>query len=78
MVPVTGLTPGTTTAYEVLLDDRRVWPLEGSGFPPSTIRTPDVPCDGVTISFGSCRWSAAPAGEHDPVGPDAQIGRAHV
>ncbi|WP_406267324.1 alkaline phosphatase family protein [Streptomyces sp. NBC_00191] len=71
LVPVTGLTPGTTTAYEVLLDGRRVWPLEGSGFPPSTIRTPDVPCDGVTVSFGSCRWSAAPAGEHDPVGPDA-------
>ncbi|MGW1496326.1 alkaline phosphatase D family protein [Streptomyces sp. NPDC002402] len=71
LVPVTGLTPGTTTAYEVLLDGRQVWPLEGSGFPPSTIRTPDVPCDGVTVSFGSCRWSAAPAGEHDPVGPDA-------
>ncbi|MCX4582429.1 alkaline phosphatase D family protein [Streptomyces sp. NBC_01481] len=71
LVPVTGLTPGTTTAYEVLLDGRRVWPLDGSGFPPSTIRTPDVPCDGVTVSFGSCRWSAAPAGEHDPVGPDA-------
>ncbi|WP_328678267.1 alkaline phosphatase family protein [Streptomyces sp. NBC_00322] len=71
LVPVTGLTPGTTTAYEVLLDGLRVWPLEGSGLPPSTIRTPDVPCDGVTVSFGSCRWSAAPAGGHDPVGPDA-------
>ncbi|TQK44253.1 PhoD-like phosphatase [Streptomyces sp. SLBN-118] len=71
LVPVTGLTPGTATAYEVVLDGRRVWPLEGSGLPASTIRTPDVPSDGVTVSFGSCRWSAAPAGGHDPVGPDA-------
>ncbi|MET7615526.1 alkaline phosphatase D family protein [Streptomyces sp. NPDC005408] len=71
LVPVTGLTPGTSTAYEVLLDGRRVWPLEGSRFPASTIRTPDVPSEGVTVSFGSCRWSSAPAGEHDPVGPDA-------
>ncbi|NUK66522.1 alkaline phosphatase family protein [Streptomyces lunaelactis] len=71
LVPVTGLTPGTATAYDVLLDGRQVWPLEGSTFPASTIRTPDVPSDGVTVSFGSCRWSAAPAGEHDPVGPDA-------
>ncbi|MEU4495493.1 alkaline phosphatase D family protein [Streptomyces sp. NPDC023998] len=71
LVQVTGLTPGTTTAYEVLLDGRRVWPLKGSPFPASTIRTPDVPSDGVTVSFGSCRWSAAPRGGHDPVGPDA-------
>ncbi|MFE3646172.1 alkaline phosphatase D family protein [Streptomyces sp. NPDC059169] len=71
LVPVTGLTPGSSTAYEVLLDGRRVWPLDGSPFPQSTIRTPAVPADGVRISFGSCRWAAPPAGEHDPVGPDA-------
>ncbi|MFI1399336.1 alkaline phosphatase D family protein [Streptomyces sp. NPDC020681] len=71
LVPVTGLTPGTTTAYEVLLDGDRVWPLVGSGFPPSTITTPDVPSAAVTVSFGSCRWSSPPKNEHDPIGPDA-------
>ncbi|MFI9587433.1 alkaline phosphatase D family protein [Streptomyces sp. NPDC052236] len=79
LVPVTGLTPGATTAYEVFLDGRRVWPLdgpEGSRFPASTISTPhagspEAPSPAVTVSFGSCRWSAAPADEHDPVGPDA-------
>ncbi|NEE37553.1 alkaline phosphatase family protein, partial [Streptomyces sp. SID7982] len=29
--------------------------------------------DGVRISFGSCRWAAAPGGGHDPVGPDALV-----
>ncbi|MGW2559783.1 alkaline phosphatase D family protein [Streptomyces sp. NPDC001514] len=71
LIPVTGLTSGSSTAYEVLLDGRRVWPLEGSGFPESTIRTPAVPADGVRITFGSCRWAAPPADEHDPIGPDA-------
>ncbi|MGW6458745.1 alkaline phosphatase D family protein [Streptomyces sp. NPDC055078] len=71
LITVTGLTPGTTTPYEVLLDGDRVWPLSGSRFPASTISAPEVPSAGVTVSFGSCRWSAAPVGEHDPVGPDA-------
>ncbi|MFI1866529.1 alkaline phosphatase D family protein [Streptomyces jumonjinensis] len=71
LVPVTGLTPGTTTAYEVFLDGERVWPPPGSRFPPSVISAPAVPSDGVTVAFGSCRWSAKPVGEHDPVGPDA-------
>ncbi|MER6999677.1 alkaline phosphatase D family protein [Streptomyces sp. NPDC000410] len=71
LIPVTGLAPGSSTAYEVLLDGRRVWPLEDSGFPPSTIRTPAVPSDGVRVTFGSCRWSSPPADEHDTVGPDA-------
>ncbi|TXS31008.1 alkaline phosphatase family protein [Streptomyces sp. ms191] len=68
LVPVTGLTPGVATAYEVLLDDRPVWPEPGSGFPPSTVRTP---ADGLRVAFGSCRWAAKPAAGHDPVGPDA-------
>lgn len=71
LVTVRGLTPGTTTAYAVLLDGETVWPLADSAFPASTITTPQVPSTGVTVSFGSCRWAAAPAGEHDPVGPDA-------
>ncbi|CAL9432412.1 alkaline phosphatase D family protein [Streptomyces sp. enrichment culture] len=70
LVEVTGLTPGTSTAYEVFLDGTRVWPLPDSPHPPSEIR---VPGEGgpLRVAFGSCRWAAPPAGEPDPVGPDA-------
>ncbi|MEU0373922.1 alkaline phosphatase D family protein [Streptomyces sp. NPDC006283] len=71
VIPVTGLTPGSATAYEVLLDGSRVWPPEDSALPPSTIRTPPASADAVQITFGSCRWAARPARGHDPVGPDA-------
>ncbi|KUO04077.1 alkaline phosphatase D family protein [Streptomyces caeruleatus] len=74
LVPVTGLTPGSSEAYEVLLDGTRVWPLPGSPFPPSVIRTSaagDRDGDTVRLAFGSCRWAAPPADEEDPVGPDA-------
>ncbi|MFI6872532.1 alkaline phosphatase D family protein [Streptomyces sp. NPDC050400] len=74
LVPVTGLTPGTGTTYEVVLDGGLVWPEPDSAFPPSTIRTPDhtaAPAGPVRVTFGSCRWAAPPADEHDPVGPDA-------
>ncbi|MFF4584217.1 alkaline phosphatase D family protein [Streptomyces sp. NPDC001388] len=70
LVPVTGLTPGTATAYEVFLDGTRVWPLPDSRFPPSVIRSP-AGGDGVRVTFGSCRWAAPPADTADPVGPDA-------
>ncbi|MET7472822.1 alkaline phosphatase D family protein [Streptomyces sp. NPDC005648] len=70
LVPVTGLTPGTTTSYDVLLDGLRVWPPPASPFPPSVIRVPGGD-DGVRVSFGSCRWAAPPTAEPDPVGPDA-------
>ena len=70
LVPVEGLTPGTSTPYEVFLDGAHVWPLPDSPFPPSVIHTPDA--DGtVRVAFGSCRWAAPPADDHDPVGPDA-------
>lgn len=69
LVQVTGLRPGTASAYEVLLDGAPVWPLADSPFPPSEIRTPDG--DGVRVAFGSCRWAAPPEDENDPVGPDA-------
>ncbi|MGW7289720.1 alkaline phosphatase D family protein [Streptomyces sp. NPDC054847] len=71
LVTVTGLTPGSSTAYEVFLDGERVWPLADSPHPPSTIRTPEVPADSVRVTFGSCRWAARPARGRDPVGPDA-------
>ncbi|MBO1333098.1 alkaline phosphatase D family protein [Streptomyces sp. VRA16 Mangrove soil] len=72
LVPVTGLTPGTETPYEVILDGGRVWPEPDSRFPPSTIRTPRYGDEReVRVAFGSCRWAAPPAAEKDPVGPDA-------
>ncbi|MFG2559746.1 alkaline phosphatase D family protein [Streptomyces sp. NPDC048496] len=76
LVVVTGLTPDSTTAYEVLLDGRRVWPLKDSRFPASTITTPPASADDtgdrpVRISFGSCRWAAPPSGEPDTAGADA-------
>jgi phosphodiesterase/alkaline phosphatase D-like protein len=70
LVPVTGLTPGTATPYEVFLDGVRVWPMPDSPFPPSVVRTPGED-DEVRVAFGSCRWASPPAGGHDPVGPDA-------
>jgi phosphodiesterase/alkaline phosphatase D-like protein len=70
LVPVTGLTPGTTQAYEVFLDGTHVWPLPDSPFPSSVIRT-SAEGDDLRVAFGSCRWAAPPAGERDPVGPDA-------
>ncbi|MFF1291857.1 MULTISPECIES: alkaline phosphatase D family protein [unclassified Streptomyces] len=70
LVPVTGLTPGTSSPYEVLLDGVRVWPLPDSPFPESVIRTP-AEGDTVRVAFGSCRWAAPPHGEPDPVGLDA-------
>ncbi|MFJ8190587.1 alkaline phosphatase D family protein [Streptomyces sp. NPDC096094] len=70
LVPVNGLTPGTATEYEVLLDGARVWPPADSPFPPSVIATPPAD-EGMRIAFGSCRWAAPPAGEKDPVGQDA-------
>ncbi|BBC36799.1 Alkaline phosphatase [Streptomyces graminofaciens] len=70
LVPVTGLTPGRASTYEIRLDGTLVWPPPDSGFPPSEIRTP-VAGAPVRIAFGSCRWAAPPAGEPDPVGPDA-------
>ncbi|MER8011020.1 alkaline phosphatase D family protein [Streptomyces sp. NPDC094149] len=70
LVPVTGLTAGTTTSYDVHLDGTRVWPPPDSRFPPSVIRAPRED-DGVRVCFGSCRWAAPPADEPDPVGPDA-------
>ncbi|GGR90259.1 alkaline phosphatase [Streptomyces humidus] len=71
LIEVGGLTPGTATAYEVLLDDAPVWPPPGSRFPPSQIRTLADDAAEVRVAFGSCRWAAPPAGGKDPVGPDA-------
>ncbi|GHC40914.1 alkaline phosphatase D family protein [Streptomyces flavofungini] len=64
LVQVTGLRPGTETAYEVTLDESPVWPPPDSPFPASTIRTPGgdgADADALRVTFGSCRWAAPPA-----------------
>ncbi|MFI2225081.1 alkaline phosphatase D family protein [Streptomyces fradiae] len=71
LVPVTGLTPGTTTAYEVMLDGQRVWPLPDSPFPPSTVTVPEGPGAPLRVTFGSCRWAATGAVGRHPAGADA-------
>ncbi|MFT7837274.1 alkaline phosphatase D family protein [Saccharothrix sp. BKS2] len=63
LVVVEGLEPGTTTPYDVRLDDEQVWPQPGSAFPPSRIRTTPV----RRLVFGSCR-AAKEVG--DPLKPD--------
>jgi PhoD-like phosphatase len=59
LVTATGLVPGSTTPYQVTLDDQPVWPDLGSDFPPSRIRTlaPDRP---LRLAFGSCRLGSKP------------------
>src|SRR3712207_1225375 len=54
LVVVTGLEPGRTYPYEVLLDGHRVWPEPGSPFPPSVVRTL-APGAELDVVFGSCR-----------------------
>ncbi|MFJ7268283.1 alkaline phosphatase D family protein [Streptomyces sp. NPDC099050] len=77
LITVTGLTPDSTTGYEVLLDGLRVWPLPDSPFPASTITTPPARRPGSTtapdlrLTFGSCRQAAPPADRRGPHGPDA-------
>ncbi|MDQ0683499.1 hypothetical protein QFZ56_002462 [Streptomyces achromogenes] len=46
LVEVTGLTAGTSTAYEVFLDGSHVWPPPDSPFPPSEIHSPAAERDG--------------------------------
>ena len=63
LVVLTGLEPGTHTAYEVLVDDELVWPLAGSPYPPSMIATLK-PGKALRMAFGSCRTSVS----HDEKG----------
>ena len=54
IVALTGLEPATSTPYEVRLDGTPVWPVQGSPFPPSRIRTVDTSRP-IRLLFGSCR-----------------------
>ena len=56
LVVVAGLRPGHTVRYTVQLDGARVWPLPGSPYPPSTIRTLPATGDRVRVTFGSCPY----------------------
>ncbi len=56
LLVIEGLAPGSTTPYEVHLDDVPVWPPRRSAFPPSRIRTPGGPGP-FRIAFGSCRYA---------------------
>ncbi|MFC3448743.1 alkaline phosphatase D family protein [Amycolatopsis speibonae] len=67
LLVLTGLEPGSCVEYEVRVDGEKAWPLEGSAFPPSRIRT--LPGNGsrFRLVFGSCRKPH----DDDALGPDA-------
>jgi DNA-binding transcriptional regulator YhcF (GntR family) len=71
LVVVEDLEPGSTTPYEVRLDDAQVWPPADSAFPASRIRTP-AGSGAFRLAFGSCRY-ASPRTVEDSEGipPDA-------
>ncbi|SFB40084.1 PhoD-like phosphatase [Amycolatopsis marina] len=69
LVVLTGLEPGTSTEYEVRLDDRTVWPEPGSRFPASRIRTLPGDEGHFRLVFGSCRQPST----HPSLGDDALI-----
>ncbi|NYD41897.1 alkaline phosphatase D family protein [Nocardioides panaciterrulae] len=66
LVELTGLEPGTQTAYTVDVGEQRAWPPvsgEGSGFPHPVIATLE-PGKPLRLAFGSCRVSVS----HDEAG----------
>src|SRR3954467_10408633 len=71
LVVVEDLEPGSTTPYEVRLDDVRVWPPRNSEFPPSRIRTPGRQGP-FRLAFGSCRYASPRTVEKsEGIPPDA-------
>ena len=62
LVIIDGLIPGSTNTYDVRLDGALRWPMSGSRFPNSVIRTLGGSARPTRLLFGSCR-SAAP---HEP------------
>jgi len=59
IVVLTGLLPGTSSAYQVTLDGESAWPVAGSSHPASRIRTID-PARPIRIISGSCREPPRP------------------
>ncbi|MFD4835110.1 alkaline phosphatase D family protein [Streptomyces uncialis] len=88
LITVGGLTPGTRTAYEVLLDGSRVWPAADpalAAFPPSTITTPGAPGSGTDAEAGTGTGGAgaeevpgAGVGGGAGAGTDAEAGTVRV
>lgn len=76
MVVLRGLRPGSSEAYEVLLDGEPAWPEPGSPHPPSVIRTID-PARPVRVLFGSCR-SPGTILVHDPTGSGEDVLTAYA
>jgi hypothetical protein len=68
---VEGLPVGSNTPYEVLFDGEVVWPIAGSPYPPSLIRTID-PARPLRLVFGSCRSPAA-VRVKDPTGSGEDV-----
>ena len=54
LVEITGLEPGTTSAYEVALDDRKVWPVDDDPLPQTPPPRTLVAC--ATQGDPSIRW----------------------
>jgi hypothetical protein len=57
LVVIAGLAPGSEREYQVALDGAVRWPVPGSGFPPSVLRTPPSPparvrCDSPRATGG--------------------------
>ena len=77
IVVVTELEPGSADPYAVYLDGLPCWPLAGSRYPPSLIRTVEADRP-LRLLFGSCRSPAAtpvkdPTGSgHDVLGAYAR------
>ncbi len=57
LVMITDLEPGTTTSYDIRLDDVVVWPRTDDERPPPSIRTRHNQPE-VRLVFGSCRTGA--------------------
>ncbi|MEU0689112.1 alkaline phosphatase D family protein [Streptomyces uncialis] len=77
LITVEGLTPGTRTAYEVLLDGSRVWPAADpalAAFPPSTITTPGGPGPGTGIGTGKLPETGTEVGTGTGPGTGTGIG----
>ncbi|WP_460963191.1 alkaline phosphatase D family protein [Parasphingorhabdus pacifica] len=71
LVPVRGLRPGSTTPYQVRLDDEPVWPVGDE--PPCRIKTiPTGHGSGLRLWFGSCRFGTTEDVRHaEQLGTDA-------
>jgi hypothetical protein len=74
LVVITGLRPGTTYPYEVVLDGTVRWPVPQAPFGLSVLRTLD-PGTPQRLVFGSCRRAELPP--HPQHGPDAVAALAH-